>query len=643
MRTGTRHIAGRPLRHGHFAGNGEGGAGSRGLGYVHRMPFGPRPVDDASPEAGYRFRLWAPAEKRVEVCLLPAHGERSVHACAKSDGWHSCKVAEARPGDRYCFRLDGQLEVPDPASRFNPEGVHGPSVIIDPATFPWDEEWQGRPWEDTVLYELHVGSFTPEGSYAAAEHKLDELAALGITAIELMPLADCSGRRGWGYDGVLPYAPKADYGTPDELKHFIQAAHRRGLMVFLDVVYNHFGPDGNYLHVYAPQFFTAEHETPWGGAIAYEGAASPAVRAFFIHNALYWLEEYRFDGLRLDAVQTIHDSSKPHILEELSIRVRSRIGNRHVHLVLENVDNRASLLGPPATPGRYDAQWNDDFHHAAHVILTGERDGYYADYADRPVRHLARCLAEGFAYQGEHSPFHRAVRGEASASLPASAFVNFLQNHDQIGNRAFGERLSTLTTPERLRALVALQLLAPSPPLLFMGEEAGATTPFLYFCDYQGDLGTAVREGRRREFAGFSRFSGAEVARIPDPSADETFRASKLDWLAREQPEAQAWLAFYRNLLELRRTMVVPRMPWLVPGRCGVQFAGDEAFDLRWTTVDGFALVLRANLSDKPSPLLPSPGGQPFAAVGADAAEPDRLGPWAVRAYVLPVDEGRAP
>jgi 1,4-alpha-glucan branching enzyme/maltooligosyltrehalose trehalohydrolase len=609
--------------------------------HAHRMPFGPRPLDEHDPHAGYCFRLWAPVEKRVELCLTGADGAKRYHACTKSDGWHCCEVAGARPGDRYAFRLDGQLEVPDPASRFNPQDVHGPSLLVDPEAFQWDTGWRGRPWEEAVLYELHVGAFTPEGRYESAERRLPELAALGITAIELMPLADFPGRRGWGYDGVLPFAPDASYGTPDELKHFIQAAHRLGIMVLLDVVYNHFGPDGNYLSVYAPEFFTAAHATPWGGAIHFDGAASAPVREFFVHNALYWLDEYRFDGLRFDAVHAIFDRSPRHILEEISIRARALATNRHIHLVLENLDNQACRLGPPATPGRYDAQWNDDFHHAAHVLLTGERDGYYADFAERPVELLARCIATGFAFQGDFSPFHDAPRGEPSAGLPPTAFVNFLQNHDQIGNRAFGERLVTLTEPHKLRALVALQLLAPAPPLLFMGEEAGSTTPFLYFCDHAEPLASAVRDGRRREFAAFARFAtGAErVADIPDPCAEASFADSRIDWEAREGDAQQEWLCFYRELLALRHAYVVPRVALLVPGRATPALLGEQAFVIRWPTIDGAELVLRANLGDAPSPPFAPLDTAPFASVGADPGEPARLGAWSVCAYVVPAQE----
>ncbi|KON82226.2 malto-oligosyltrehalose trehalohydrolase [Azoarcus sp. PA01] len=627
-----------------YAGARPGGASHAGTSHhIHRMPFGPERIDEHDERAGYRFRLWAPATKHVELCLFTRSGAKHYVTCAKSEGWHTCRVVDARAGDLYMFRLDGQLEVPDPASRFNPHDVHGPSLLVDPRQFKWEDgAWHGRPWHEAVVYELHVGTFTPEGRYDAAERKLPELARLGVTAIELMPLADFPGRRGWGYDGVLPFAPDAAYGSPDELKRFVQSAHRLGLMVLLDVVYNHFGPDGNYLQVYTPQFFTTEHATPWGGAIAFDGVASATVREFFIHNALYWLEEYRFDGLRLDAVQSIFDASPRHILEELSMWVRARATHRRLHLVLEHVDNEASRLGAPQSQGTYDAQWNDDFHHAAHVLLTGERDGYYADYADHPVRHLVRCLAEGFAYQGELSPFHGRPRGEPSAALPPTGFVNFLQNHDQVGNRAFGERLVTLAPPDRLRAVVALQLLAPSPPLLFMGEEAGATTPFLYFCDYQGELATAVREGRKREFAGFEHFSaaggnendGEGVHEIPDPCAEAMFLASKLDWSARESEAGQRWLSFYRELLGLRHEFVVPRVPQIVAGGCTTTMHGDAAFEIRWPCTDGAALVLRANLADA-AVTFDRLDVEPFAALGPDADDPRQLAPCSVRAYVV--------
>ncbi len=614
------------------------GKAEPGLHCVHAMPFGPRPLAAGGMQGGYEFRLWAPAEKRIEVGLLGTVGGKRYYRCSEKDGWHSCRIDSARPGDLYVFRLASGLEVPDPASRCNPQDVHGPSLLTVPTDFVWDADWAGRPWEEAVIYELHVGTFTPEGRYATAEACLAELAGLGISAIELMPLADFPGRRGWGYDGVLPFAPESSYGTPDELKHFIQAAHRLGLMVFLDVVYNHFGPDGNYLHIYAPQFFTREHQTPWGGAINYAAQNSATVRDFFIHNALYWLEEFRFDGLRLDAVHAIYDRSQPHFLEELSqcVRAYARSCNRHIHLLLENVANESRRLGPPGEPGRYDAQWNDDFHHAAHVVLTGEGDGYYRDFAERPLAFLVRSLAEGFAFQGEYSAFHGRARGERSVGVPASAFVNFLQNHDQVGNRAFGERLLTLVDPQRLRALVALQLLAPSPPLLFMGEEAGALTPFLYFCDFHGELARAVRLGRQGESPEFAQAADRGESALPDPGSPRSFAASKLDWAARAGGAGREWLAFYRLLLGLRRDCVMPLISQLLPARHGLLTESGESFEIVWPTADGAALVLRANLADAVSPLFPTPLLAPFAAIGAPADDPDCLGPWAVRAYVLP-------
>lgn len=612
---------------------------ARGLRAVHAMPFGPRPARAGEPAAGYEFRLWAPSEREAEVVLAGAGGPQAYPCLPAADGWHRCVVAEARPGDLYSFRL-GRFTVPDPASRFNPHGVHGPSRITAPEAFAWDAGWRGRPWEEAVIYELHVGAFTPAGRYAAAEARLGELAELGVTAIELMPLAAFPGQRGWGYDGVLPYAPHAAYGTPDELKHFIQAAHRHGLMVFLDVVYNHFGPDGNYLHAYARPFFNRRRQTPWGDAINFEGADGATVREFFIHNALYWLEEFRFDGLRLDAVHAIFDAAQPPFLEELSRRARAACAGRHVHLVLENDRNQASLLAAPGRPGRYEAQWNDDFHHAAHVVLTGETDGYYADFAARPAAMLRRCLSSGFAFQGEYSLHSGTARGERCDGLPSGAFVNFLQNHDQIGNRARGERLTVLVPPRRLRALVALQLLSPATPLIFMGEEAGARTPFHYFCDFQGELAEAVREGRRRELAGLDAFADGEDG--PDPCAEAAFLASKLDWAARETPEAREWRDFYRELLLARRRQVAPLLDRLRGGEA-TALGGDGAFEVLWAAGDGEALLLLANLDDAASPPVALPPGRPFAAVGAaDGAGPDRLAPWSVLAYRLSAGEARA-
>ena len=522
---------------------------------------------------------------------------------ALDDGWFECITREAGPGTRYQFTVDRRDKVPDPASRYQPSGVHGPSEVIHPEAFEWRQNnWHGRPWEETILYELHLGSFSPEGTFAGAERKLDYLAELGITAIELMPLSSFPGQRNWGYDGVLPYAPAAVYGRPDELKHLIDSAHSKNMMVFLDVVYNHFGPEGNYLHLYAPQFFTERHHTPWGQAINFDAPGSRTVRDYFIHNTLYWLEEYRIDGLRFDAVHAIFDDSNPDILSELAETVRKTLSHeRHVHLVLENDNNAAHYLSSePRKPSRlYNAQWNDDIHHAAHVLLTGESDGYYADYSPNPARHLGRCLAQGFSYQGESSVYRDGKpRGEPSRHLPLDGFVSFLQNHDQVGNRAFGERITSLADANKIKAVLAVLLLAPSPPLLFMGEEFGANTPFLFFCDFEPALAVKAREGRRSEFARFAEFSSPEAqARIPDPNREETFFRSKLDWACLQSAPHRGWLSFYRQLLALRRKEIAPRIKDVEPGKSKFEVIGSNAVRARWLLASGRALALIANFS----------------------------------------------
>ncbi|TMG91535.1 MAG: malto-oligosyltrehalose trehalohydrolase, partial [Betaproteobacteria bacterium] len=532
----------------------------------HAMPFG---VELSA--AGARFRLWAPATRQVELDLALHGSRRSVEMSALADGWFEATVADAPAGTRYAFRIDGGITVPDPASRFNPDDVHRPSMAVDPLAYEWrDAGWTGRPWEDAVFYELHVGAFTAEGSFAAAIERLDYLADLGVTAVELMPLADFPGRRNWGYDGVLPFAPDASYGAPDELKRLIDAAHSRSLMVFLDVVYNHFGPEGNYLHAYAPQFFNPAHHTPWGAAINYDGEQSRTVRDFFIHNALYWLEEYRFDGLRLDAVDWIVDESSPDILVELASRVHEGPGaGRHIHLVLENDRNEAHYLGRDGQqrPLHATAQWNDDIHHAAHVVVTGEADGYYADYAARPLWYFARCLTEGFGYQGEPSPYRGNIaRGEPSVHLPPGAFVSFLQTHDQVGNRAFGERIGQVANPRALRAAVACILLAPSPPLLFMGEEFSASTPFLFFCDFSPELASTVTQGRRKQFARFAQFADPALqATIPDPNKEATFERSKLVWSEAGNPGHREWSELYCECLGIRKAHIAPRLRGVTP------------------------------------------------------------------------------
>lgn len=562
------------------------------------MPFGAQCLDADRT----RFRLWAPTARSVALELGRSHTELRAQPMRQlDDGWHEL-VTAAAAGARYRYRIDDELSVPDPASRFNPAGVHEPSEVIDSAAFDWtDGAWRGRPWHEAVLYETHVGTVSRTGDFAGLERRLDELVELGVTAIELLPVGAFSGARGWGYDGVLWYAPHARYGSPADLKRLVQAAHARGLMVVLDVVYNHFGPDGNYLPRYAAPFFNATYQTPWGDAINLDGAQSACVRSFIIHNALYWLNEYHFDGLRLDAVHALRDGSSPSLVEELARTVRAGPGRqRHVHLILENERNEARLLerAPSGAPLIATAQWNDDFHHAFHVILTGERDGYYADYAANPVDRLGRTLTQGFAYQGERSSFSGRTRGQPSAHLPPTAFIAFLQNHDQIGNRARGERLVALTSHEALRAAWRIMLLAPSPPMLFMGEESGVPTPFLYFCDYAGELGAAITAGRRREFARFAQFAGEHASGIPDPCAPETFERSRLGGAPIESLRAQV-----RDLLMQRHRRIVPLIPEIVAGAATYRVE-DAWLHASWPLRTRRTLELHANLGHAPHPRL---------------------------------------
>lgn len=600
----------------------------------HHMPFGV----ERQPDSTWRFRLWAPAARSVDLCLENLPGGTLLPMKREDGGWFSLITDRVGPGALYRYRIDGGQRVPDPASRFQPQDVHGPSQVIDPGAWEWnDAEWQGRLWEEAVIYELHVGTFTESGTYAGVKQRLDELVELGITAIELMPLADFPGRRNWGYDGVLPFAPDSRYGTPEDLKDLVESAHARGLMVFLDVVYNHFGPEGNYLHLYAPSFFTDRHHTPWGAAINFDGPDSGPVRDFFIHNALYWIEEYHFDGLRLDAVHAIIDDSRPDILQDLAQAVESGPGaTRPVHLVLENDHNAAHYLERDFAhrPRWYVAQWNDDIHHALHVLTTGENGGYYEDYADVPARHLGRCLTEGFAYQGEPSRYRNgAPRGEVSRGLSATAFVSLLQNHDQIGNRAMGERITRIAPEAAVRAATAILLLAPSPPLLFMGQEWGAPQPFLFFCDFGPELAAAVTQGRRKEFARFPEFSDANArARIPDPNDEETFRRSRLDRESSQTGAAQSWRQFHRELLSLRAREIVPRLHSQPTGNASFETLDGCAVRAHWRLADGASLTLLANLGEKTQTDVAKPAGKVLYHLPSEprAGFENKLSPWSV-------------
>ncbi|GAA4334942.1 malto-oligosyltrehalose trehalohydrolase [Pigmentiphaga soli] len=596
--------------------------------------------------ASTRFRLWAPGVDAASLEYEGAAGFAELPMQPTGGGWYET-VAPCGAGTRYRYRVAG-LTVPDPASRMQDGDVHDASVVADPGAYRWRcAGWRGRPWHETVLYEAHAGAF---GGFAGLAAQLPRLAALGFTAIELMPIADFPGPRNWGYDGVLPYAPDRAYGTPDELKALIDRAHELGLMMFLDVVYNHFGPEGNYLHAYAPAFFRDDVRTPWGPAIDFR---RPEVRRFFTGNALYWLDEFRFDGLRLDAVHAIAD---PGWLDEMAAEVRRAFGGgRHAHLVLEHDGNRAGHLERD-----FDAQWNDDGHHVLHHMVSGEADGYYGDYADAPGRHLARFLAEGFVYQGEPSPYRGGrPRGEPSAQLPPTAFVLFLQNHDQIGNRAFGERLLTLALRNgrvgALRAAVAVLLLSPQIPLVFMGDEFGAQAPFLYFTSHPPELAAAVREGRRQEFAHFPAFADEQArAAIPDPNAPSTFLASVPDWPAPAAglpaqpdpvpwpapagenpvpigameaggarvrlPDDEDWTAYYHGLLDLRRSAIIPRLRGA--RSLGAQVLGPQAAVARWRLDDGAILALYVNFAADAVPLGGAlPAGEPlFESAGGAAA-----------------------
>lgn len=611
----------------------------------HPMPFGA----ETDARGGTRFRLWAPAAHAVDL-IIESQPERAPSPMSRlAEGWFELHLRDVGAGARYRFRIDDGPLVPDPASRAQPDDVHGASEVIDPMAFAWpDEAWRGRPWEDAVFYELHVGTFTEAGNFAGVAGRLDDLAELGVTAIELMPVADAPGRRNWGYDGCYPFAPESAYGTPEALKALIAAAHARGMMVFLDVVYNHFGPEGNYLHLYAPPFFTNRFATPWGSAIDFTRGGRP-VRDFFIHNALYWIEEFNLDGLRLDAVHAIFDDSPRHILCELAEAVHATVGKtRHVHLVLENDKNEARYLARDADgrPRWYVAQWNDDIHHAFHVLATGEESGYYRDYSDVPMRHLARALTEGFVYQGEASPFRGGEpRGEPSADLPATAFVSFLQNHDQIGNRAFGERIGALAADAAVEALVAVLLLAPSPPLLFMGEEWDAPQPFPFFCDFGPDLAASVREGRRREFAQFPEFRDAAArSRIPDPLADATFESAVLDWRVRDDAGPSARRSYYRKLLSVRRREIIPRLAGLTGNAGGFTLHGSHGLTAWWRLGDGATLSLVANLG--PAPLVPPPMRPPGRAIFAthsammDKSTPSEWPGWSVAWLLEPAGGG---
>jgi maltooligosyltrehalose trehalohydrolase len=531
------------------------------------------------------FRVWAPNAKTVELELRSERFPMS----ADEKGWWFSEIVSVQPGTDYAFVLDGK-SLPDPRSPWQPHGIHGPSRTVDHDAFPWtDRNWQPRPLSAAVFYELHIGTFTRDGTFTAAIAKLDHLVRLGITHVELMPVAEFSGSRGWGYDGVYIFAPHHVYGEPADLKHLVDACHARGLAIVLDVVYNHLGPAGNYLDFFGP-YFTDRYATPWGAAVNFDGALSDEVRRFFCDNALMWLRDYHFDGLRLDAVHAIVDTSATHFLEQLSREIanlEARTG-RYLSLIAESDLNDPRLVRPHEIGGYgIDAQWSDDFRHALHCVLTGERNGYHADFGS--MADLAKALRRVFVYDGRYSAFRQRRHGKSAVGLSAHRFVGFLQNHDQIGNRAKGERSGHLLSLGRLKVAAALVLTAPFIPLLFQGEEWGASSPFLYFTDHQdGDLARAVTEGRRREFAPF----GWMPEDVPDPQARETFERSKLNWSEPDNEPHSDILAWHRRLIQLRR-----EIPALSDGRLErIRITFDE--NAKWLVFRRGPVVVACNLGD---------------------------------------------
>jgi maltooligosyltrehalose trehalohydrolase len=501
------------------------------------------------PSGSWRFAVWAPLREKVELHL---QSERSHIIPMRRDelGYYHASVDEASTGSKYLYRLDGAAERPDPASRFQPDGVHGASQVVDPADFSWsDADWKGLSLEDSVFYELHVGTFTPEGTFTALIPHLDRLADVGVTTVELMPIAQFPGGRNWGYDGVFPFATQNTYGSPRDLQKFVSAAHARGLAVALDVVYNHLGPEGNYLSEYGP-YFTNHYHTPWGAALNFDGSQSDEVRYFFIQSALYWLEQFHIDALRLDAIHGIFDASASPFLAELSTAVASlstRL-NRKIHLIAESDLNDARTIASIERGGTgMDAQWSDDFHHSVHTLLTRENSGYYADFGD--IHHLAETIQNGWYYSGQYSRFRQRKFGNTPPNSQSSKFVVCNQNHDQVGNRAAGDRLSRLVSFESLKLAAGITILSSFVPLLFMGEEYGETAPFLYFTSHgDPDLADAVRRGRETEFARFKWH-----VEVPNPQAESTFAASKLDQALASQEPHRTLERFYKVLLRFRR------------------------------------------------------------------------------------------
>ncbi len=506
------------------------------------------------PAGGVHFRVWAPRRRRVEVVIADHGAPQFFKLEAGADGYFSGVLKTAAAGTRYLFRLDGGEKLfPDPASRCQPEGPHGASMVIDPNGFPWsDNDWPGVEIRGQVIYELHIGTFTGEGTFAAAARELKELADLGVTVIELMPVAEFPGDFGWGYDGVNLFAPEQVYGSPDELRSFVDQAHALGIGVILDVVYNHLGPDGNYLAEFAGDYFSKKHKTDWGEAINFDGENSAPVREYFIANAEYWIEEFHFDGFRFDATQNIYDDSADHILAAIARRARAIAEPRRIILIAENEPQHVKLVRSPERGGYgFDALWNDDFHHSAMVALTGRNEAYYTDYLGKPQEFIS-AIKYGYLFQGQWYRWQRQRRGTSDLSLPPTAYVTFIQNHDQIANSGRGERAHLLSSPGRYRAMTALMLLAPGTPMLFQGQEFASSQPFYYFADHQPELAKLVFAGRNKELSQFRTLATPEAQNyLRDPAARETFELCKLDFSERSR-HARIY-QLHRDLLKLRR------------------------------------------------------------------------------------------
>jgi len=587
---------------------------SREFGYNKETALnGATVLRTAAPAASrVAFRVWAPNAHEIALRLLPADGESKLIELRRGPGefpdqdrdtWET--VVEARPGDRYSYLVDGS-EVPDPVSRLLPEGVHGPTEIVDPLQFQWtDSEWRGLPFSDYVIYELHLGTFTPEGTFDGAIKKLDALQQLGVTAIELMPVNAFPGRRNWGYDGVGLYAVQAGYGGPEAFRRFVDEAHRRGLTVTLDVVYNHLGNEGNYLRLFGP-YFTARHQTPWGEGVNYDDEGCEGVRRFIVDNALYWLTEYHLDGLRMDAVQTIRDNSPRHIVAEIAERAHALGAHlqRTICITAETDENDARYVLPPSRGGYgLEAMWSDDFHHVLHAIFTGERAGYYQDFGD--PGQLAKVLNEGYVFQGEFFHFWKNIRGTAARDVPLPANIICIQNHDQVGNRAQGERLTVLVPRGVRKLMAAILLLAPHTPLIFMGQEFDEAAPFQFFTDFADPkIQKAVSEGRRNEFKDFA------FGEVPDPQHPATFERSRLNWPQANQ--ANDMLLWYRNLLRLRRSLFPPQgaqPPQTSDRTCYARLLQADALLHMYVPRENPRLLLTCNLKPD-TPLAQMPGWQ---------------------------------